>query len=82
MPEVVDRPSRPAAGRTRRDIADQLPGYPEPGSGWAHSSGGRGGPGASFGRRWNSFAGLMPSKGRDRSFGHGKGCHRRIRPSC
>src|SRR5215471_14530550 len=50
----------------------RLPGYPEPGSCWAHSFGGSGGPGASFGRRRNSFAGPMPAHGRDRSVRHSK----------
>src|SRR5215472_12477399 len=68
VPEVVDRPSGSAAVRTRREGGGQLPGYPEPGSCWAHSFGGSGGPRASFGRRRNSFAGPMPAKARDRSF--------------
>ena len=63
----MGRPDR-AAARTRREAVGQLPGYPEPGSCWAHTFGGSGGPRASFGRRRNSFAGPMPAKGRDRSF--------------
>jgi hypothetical protein len=63
----IGRPDR-AAARTRRESGGRLPGYPEPGSCWAHSFGGSGGPRASFGRRRNSFAGPMPVKGRDRKF--------------
>ena len=44
----------------RRPLVTGLPGAR---AGWAHSFGGRGGPGASFGRRRDSFASLMRSAG-------------------
>jgi hypothetical protein len=72
VPEVVDWPSGSGGRADPAGDGGRLAGYPEPGSCWAHSSGGSGGPRASFGRRRNSFAGPMPSTGRDRSFRHGK----------
>src|SRR5262249_23762330 len=66
--EVVDWPS--GSGGRADPAAEPRPvtGLPGARSCWAHSFGGSGGPGASFGRRRNSFAGPMPAKGRDRSF--------------